>query len=117
MELESDWDDEEVGPGVKYTTEEEVAVEGIGLGLRLGLGLGLRLGFEIGWTTLPLVRPARSVAETKAFLKRIWNSSFAGERVANSLAIRDNPFKSLPRSLMELMALKILNLWSFAPFL
>lgn len=49
------------------------------------------------------MRPERSVAETTAFLSRASKSPFlalwrVGDRFANSLAIRDNPFANLPIS-------------------
>lgn len=59
------------------------------------------------WRTFPLVMPERSVAETRAFLIRVWKSEvveLGKERFANWLAIREKPLKSLVRSLKEAIA-------------
>lgn len=58
------------------------------------------------WRTFPLVMPERSVAETRVFLIRVSKSEVVAgkERFANSLAIRERPFKSLVRSLKEAIA-------------
>lgn len=59
------------------------------------------------WRTFPLVMPERSVAETRVFLIRVSKSEVVAgkERFANSLAIRERPFKSLVRSLKEAITL------------
>ena len=57
------------------------------------------------WRTFPLVMPERSVAETRAFLIRVWKSEvveLGKERFANWLAIREKP---LTRCLTGYLAL------------
>lgn len=73
-------------------------------GVSAWCGVGFAEGEELGnWRRFPLVRPVRSVAERRVFLIRVWKSSVVAgkERLANSLAIRETPLKSLVRSLKK----------------
>lgn len=81
---------------MKKTTELDAASARCGVGFAEGGELG-------NWRRFPLVRPVRSVAERRVFLIRVWKSSVVAgkERLANSLAMRETPLKSLARSLKE----------------